>query len=351
MRTELQELMMTYPNFFIVLFIIVAVTLLIISIHHIAKNLFKTFKNKKKIIKKIVKLEQPILIIVFIMGAQAIFSTYLRDYPRIHSNLNNFLISLSIILVTYMFAVIASLLLDNWSKRLKKTKHDETHEGIVPLMKSVVYLFLGLLALIFILQTWEVSVGALLTSLGIAGVIIGFAFKDTLTNVFGGIALVLDDTFKKGDLIELSDGEIGFVIETSLRSTKIKNFDNEEIFIPNSALSNMRVKNYAKPTKSIRLKVVMPVAIGCDIDKAERVVLSMLDKREDILKYPRPKFYFNKVKEFYVEIAFAFFIHDFHDIFIKKSEISKEIYKVLLKNKIEIPYPARKVYVADKKLN
>ena len=350
MKEELYLLIATNPATFITIFIIISVILLIIAIKHIAKNIFITFKNKKKTISKIIKLEHPILIIILVMGAQAIFSTYLRDYPRIHTTLNSLLVSLSIMVVTYILAVIGSILIDNWSKKLKKRKHDETHEGIVPLMKSVIYILLGLIGLIFVLQTWDVSVGALLTSLGIAGVILGFAFKDTLTNVFGGISLVLDDTFKKGDLIELPDGEIGLVIETSLRSTKIKNFDNEEIFIPNSALSNMKIKNYALPSKSIRLKITMPVKIGTDIDKVEKIIMKMLDKRNDVLKYPRPKLYFNKVHEYYVELAFAFFIHDFHEIFIKKSELSREIYSTLLKNKIEIPIPKREIYSMNKKI-
>ena len=335
------------PNVSISIFIIFGTIILSFVVHRLIKNILSKSKRPRNY-KKIIKLEQPLLIIIIIMGAQAIISTYLRNYPSIHHDLNNLLVSVAIIIITYILSTLGSIFLENWSKRLKKERSDETHEGIVPLLKSVINILLGLIGLIFILQTWDVSVGALLTSLGIAGVIIGFAFRDTLTNVFGGISLILDDTFRKGDLIELSDGEIGFVIETSLRSTKIKNYNAEEIHVPNSLLANMKLKNYAQPNPTIRIKILMPVAIGTDISKVEKILFKMLDGREDILKYPEPRVYFVKVQDHFVELAVCFYIQDYHDLFIMKSEMSKEIYALLLKNKIEIPYPARKIYY-DKK--
>ncbi len=337
------DLIRRNPNLSLVILIIVGTILLLFLVHRLVQNLLMN-KKRPRSIKKIVKLEQPLLIIIIIMGAQAVISTYLRNYPRIHHDLNNLLVTLSIIIITYILSTLGSIFLDNWSKRLKKERNDETHEGIVPLMKSVIQILLGFIALIFILQTWNVSVGALLTSLGIAGVIIGFAFRDTLTNIFGGISLIIDDTFRKGDLVELDDGEVGFVMETSLRSTRLQNFDGEEVYVPNSVLSNMKIKNYAQPTKSVRIKIIMPVAIGTDVAKVEKLIMNFLKKKKDILDFPPPKFYFLQVKDYYLELAIAFFIPDFHDLFYVKSDVTKEIYALLQKNKVEIPVPARKIY-------
>lgn len=331
-------------NFVWSLIIIFSTLILIFLVHQLRNNVYKVMKKKSKGFKRILALEHPLLLIIVILGLQALLSTYIKDYPTIHSTLTNILITLAIIVSTYILGVISAVSLENWSRNLKKTRNDETHEGIVPLMKSVVNILLGLLALIFVLQAWNISVGALLTSLGIAGVIIGFAFRDSLTNVFGGISLILDDNFRKGDLIELEDGEIGFVLETSLRSTKLKNFDSEEIYVPNALLANKIVKNYAQPTNSIRLKIRMPVAIGTDIKKAEEVILKMLDRRDDILDYPVPKVYFLEVKDHYISLAVCFFISDFHDLFVKKSDVSKELYVTLQKHKIKIPVPIRELY-------
>lgn len=343
MRDAFLDFVQNNENLVFVLLVIISTIFLIYIIHKVIKI---TLLNKKKAsqVKKIVRLEHPILVIIAIMGFQAIISAYLQTYPRIYNDLNNTLVSVSIIIVAYVLGILGGYFLENWSKNLKKLRNDETHEGIVPLLKSVIQILLGFLALIFILQTWRISVGALLTSLGIAGVIIGFAFRDTLTNVFGGISLILDDTFRKGDLIEINDGELGFVLETSLRSTKLKNFDSEEVYIPNSLLANIKIKNYAQPTSIVRVKIKMPVAIGTDISKVEKVVMKLLENRPDILDFPPPKFYFLRVHEYFVEIAVAFFIPDFNDLVFMRSKLSREIYDALLKNKIEIPYPARKIY-------
>lgn len=337
------------PQSILLLMIILGTLILMVLVHEFIKIAFKLVKKKPRGLKRIIGLEHPLLVIIVLIGLQAIISTYLRDYHRIQTNLNNVLISFSIIIASYMLMVIGAVILENWSKKIKKTRNDETHEGIVPLLKSVVNICLGLIGVIAILQVWNVAVGALLTSIGIAGVVLGFAFKDTLTNVFGGISLILDDTFRKGDLIELTDGEIGFVLETSLRSTKLKNFDGEEIYVPNSVLANMKVKNYAQPTSAIRIKIRMPIKLGENIQKVEKLVLNMLNKREDILKYPEPKFYILQIKDHYVDTASAFFINDFHDLFVMKSTMTKEIYNLFLKNNIEIPYPTRRIY-QEKKL-
>lgn len=331
------------PNLILLILVILVTGLLMFSIHYARTHFFRFIKKKPSSLKRIIKLEQPLLIIIFILGVQTVVNSFLKDYARIHSSLNNFLISLSIVIVAYMLSVISAIILDNWSSRLKRTRHDETHEGIVPLLKSVVNILLGFIGLIFILQAWSVSVGALLTSLGIAGVILGFAFRDTLMNVFGGISLILDDTFRKGDLIELDNGDIGYVLETSLRSTKLKTFQLIEIYVPNSVLANARIKNYAQPNKYIRVDIDIPVAIGTDLKKVRKLVFDFLDTRHNILKYPRPKFFFIKVNEYALDLKIGFFINDYQDLYSMHTEVGIEIYDLFLKNNIEIPVPLRKI--------
>ena len=110
-----------------------------------------------------------------------------------------------------------------------------------------------ILALLFIMNRWGIEIGPLLASLGIAGIAIGFAVKDSLANIFGGIQLIVDKTFKVGDKVELSDGTVGVIQDISLRSTRIRTYDNELIIIPNGKMANEAIKQTKAYDSKIKL--------------------------------------------------------------------------------------------------
>ncbi len=240
---------------------------------------------------------------------------------------------------------ISSLIIDSWSNHIHKIRRDDTHEEIIPLAKSITNIILSLIALVFILQTWDVAVGALLASLGVAGLILGFAFKDTLTNIFGGLLLILDNSFRKGDLIELPDGEIGYVEETNLRSTKMKNFDNEEVIIPNGVLVNLKIKNYAHPSRAIRIRIPVPIDYNSDIQAAEALVFDILSKKREVLRYPKPAILLDRIGEYALELRVLFYIKDYHELFQVKSDVTKEIFSTFKKKGIKVPYPSRTIHI------
>ena len=71
-------------------------------------------------------------------------------------------------------------------------------------------------------KIWKIDVAPLLASLGIAGVVLGFAVKDSLANIFGGISIMFDRSYRIGHIIKLSSGVSGSVVDIGLRSTKIR---------------------------------------------------------------------------------------------------------------------------------
>ena len=78
---------------------------------------------------------------------------------------------------------------------------------------------------------------------GIAGLALGFAVKDSLANIFGGISLILDKAVQVGDYIEVN-GTSGEVVDVGLRSTRIRTWDNELLIMPNGTLANSEFKNW-----------------------------------------------------------------------------------------------------------
>jgi len=99
------------------------------------------------------------------------------------------------------------------------------------------------------------SISGLLASLGIGGIAIAMAAKDTIANVFGSIMILVDRPFAIGDWVKTSEFE-GVVEEIGFRSTKIRTFERTLVNVPNSALANMVIDNIdARNERRIKMRI------------------------------------------------------------------------------------------------
>ncbi|MEM9560432.1 MAG: mechanosensitive ion channel family protein [Planctomycetota bacterium] len=122
------------------------------------------------------------------------------------------------------------------------TKFDDL---LVPLLRKTVKVFITAVALVYIADAFEVEILPLLTGLGIGGLAVGFAAKDTIENFFGSIAVILDRPFEVGDWVAVDDVE-GTVEQLGFRSTRVRTFYNSLVTIPNGTLVRARVDNYGR---------------------------------------------------------------------------------------------------------
>mgnify|MGYP005836566689 CR=1 FL=1 len=326
------------------------VVTMIILIYYARKKLYKKMKHKKGLTSEfLMKFETPIILFTIVLSAEVVLAKMLNDYVGISITIQRINTTLIIIAITYTLMLFVDLMLQRWSNNLDIVRRNKAHQEVLPLLKSIKNILMTIIATLLILQAWGVRIGAIATSIGVAGVILGFVYKDTLANIFNGISLIMDDSFQKGDLIELNDGEIGYVEEINLRSTKLRNFGAEEVIIPNSMLANMKIKNFAHPTKAIRLRIEFSVALDSDPDKVTELIFKLIKSSHDVLKYPKPKIFFQKIGEYYLNFAVLFFIPDYNKMYVIKSEMTKKIYKELIKNKINMPSQQRIIYYGDKK--
>jgi small-conductance mechanosensitive channel len=169
--------------------------------------------------------------------------------------------------------------------------------------------------------------------------------QDSLKNVFGGITLILDKTFRVGDKIKLESGEVGEIEDIGLRSTKLRTYDNELIYVPNGQLANARVQNYTRPTEMVRVSVVFGVEYGSDVKKVQKTVLGVIKKIKDILDKPEPTVQFLEMGDFSLNFAARFWVPRWDKSFGKKLEATEKIYDALNKAKIGIAFPTQTIYL------
>ena len=131
-----------------------------------------------------------------------------------------------------------------WSLRRQKPA-SETMYGFYKRMIKVGVIILGLF---IVLKIWGFDISGLLAGLGIGGLALSLAAKDTLSNLLGGMTIMADKTFEIGDVISTPDLE-GIVEAIGFRSSKIRTFSQALVTVPNTKLSDNFVTNFSRMGK------------------------------------------------------------------------------------------------------
>ncbi len=147
---------------------------------------------------------------------------------------------------TLMTALVASgaarVAFKQWAKRPADPAEARTRSTLAPVLAKSCQVFLVTIALLLILQNGGYNVAGLLAGLGIGGLAVALAAKETLANLFGSIAVLMDRTFQVGDKIRQGD-TVGIVEKIGLRSTKVRTAEGYLVSIPNQVITNAPVTN------------------------------------------------------------------------------------------------------------
>jgi MscS family membrane protein len=200
-------------------------------------------------------------------------------------------------------------------------------------------------AIFLFLSLWKINVTPLLASAGIAGVAVALAAKETLSNFFGGITILLDQPYRVGDFIILDSGERGQVAEIGLRSTRILTRDDVQISIPNSIITNTKVINESAPEPRFRVRIKVGVAYGTDVDQVEEVLLTVARDNALVVPEPEPRVRFRTFGDSSLDFELLCWAHKPHDKGKLIHELNRGIYKAFDHTGIVIPFPQRDVHM------
>ena len=167
----------------------------------------------------------------------------------------------------WLAGVIAGIVV----RGIERAKVDQ---GVREFLYSCVKIVIKIMVIITALSTLGMNVTTLIAALGTAGVAIGLALKDSLSNFASGVLILFNHTFKVGDFIEI-DGQKGTVRRIELMFTTLATADNKRLVIPNSVLTSDMIINYtAKNTRRLELNV--GVAYGSDILAVKKAITAAL---------------------------------------------------------------------------
>jgi len=241
------------------------------------------------------------------------------------------------ILILSIAVAIANLAGAVFRNLMQKGTSAQTSGLAVGLVKMVVVA----IGVLIILSLLGISVTPLLTALGVGGLAVALALKDTLENLFAGLYLLTDRTIRVGDYIKLENGQEGLIQDIGWRSTRIKTLNHNTAILPNSKIAQSLVTNYCLPEE--KLAVSIPLSVVCtDPDKIESVLVDIVKKgSEDIaglLSYPIPAVRFAPgLGENAIEATLSFCVTDFPAQFFVKHELVKRIFQRFQKEGIAFP--------------
>ena len=240
-----------------------------------------------------------------------------------------------------------SKLLRNGLSRMA-TRRKELQTQIYTLSRLIHYVILTI-AFIWSCTFLGISLDKLILVAGALGVGIGFGLQNIVNNFVSGIIILFEKSLKIGDLIELSSGVFGEVVEINIRSTVIRTGENVDIIVPNSEFINSQVTNWTMAENIRRFRIPFSVAYGTDKELVKKAALEAAAEVEHTLE--------GKARETSVLMTgFGDSSLDFALVVWVKSEsvkrpallMSDYLWKLddaFRTYKIEVPFPQRDLHV------
>ena len=216
------------------------------------------------------KTSRPFSVLLMTIGLELLFIIYsgLIEVQWVFKIFNIAYVVISVFLLYRLGNAIAIVKIE----QIDLSKH--VRNEVVNLSLKMMNIFIALIALIWVLKILGVNLTALLSGLGIGGIAVAFAAKDTIANFFGSVSILLGDLFEQGDWIAINEME-GHVVEIGLRATTIRTFDNALIAIPNFKLADNGIKNWSRRLMGRRIKMIVGVTYESDMDDIKKALLEI----------------------------------------------------------------------------
>jgi small-conductance mechanosensitive channel len=288
-------------------------------------------------------LHGPLLILLFLIGGQVTLGAA-ELTPKMERFATIGISLATAFVVIYAGVKIYHALLVEYGQRYEPIKPSL---GILNLLGKALIIIIGLL---ITLDSLHISISPLLTTLGIGGLAVALAFKDTLANFFAGLYILADGLIRVGDYVKLEGGPEGYVQEIGWRSTRIRTLPNNIVVVPNSKVSESIITNYFLPERRMALVINIGVSYDSNARRVEEILLEEATRAtaelKGLLAEPPPVIRFIPgFGESSLDFSLICHVREFGDQYPVQHELRHRIFERFKKEGIEIPFPQRTVHL------
>ena len=256
----------------------------------------------------------------------------------------------------YIYAAVVAIsvviglirvLIDYVLEESAKSQRQDTKQlmTIAPLARNLISVLVILIAAAIVMEHFDINVGSLLVSLGVGSLAVALAAQDTIANIIAGVIIAIDQPFRVGDRIQLPNGTLADVQVIGLRSTRILDFDNNYLVVPNSELVKSTLVNFAYPTHKVRVLVPFTLPFGTDTEKVREIALKLMKSHRFVINDPPPALQAMRITELGIEMRLACFVEDFVQRFDTEIELREQLHRALTEQGIQLAVPRRMVTV------
>ena len=248
-------------------------------------------------------------------------------------------------LVTILFFWWLSKAVTRWKRPYRRLQDKPLVREIVKQLVRSVVIIVGVLVVLELLGITTL-VGAVLGTAGVAGVALGFAFRDIIENYLASVLLSLRQPFSKGDFIKIADHE-GSVMRMTTRDTVLMTLDGNHVRIPNAQVFKSVLYNFThNPNR--RFDFVVGIGVEENITEAKEIAMEVFQDMDGILADPEPTMTIDDLGDFSVLCHFYCWIDQReHSILDVRSETIRRVKLVFEKHDIDMPEPIQRRYIYD----
>lgn len=248
------------------------------------------------------------------------------------------------VLLVLLVLVTVKIFVWSFKKFLLRMTKRGMDPAAVPLITDLVKYVVYISALIICLNVFGVNTTGIVAMISAASLAIGFALKDTLSNIAAGIVLLFLNPFKAGDLIECGSIK-GKILGIGLFNTTLETLDGLYVSAPNSALWGAPIVNFSKnPFR--RLDITVGISYNTSLDHVMECLRKMVAEETRFMRDPEPAFFVSGLDDSSVSVSVYVWVRS-ADFGALKREYTEAVKRLFDEKGIEIPYPQRVLHVVD----
>ena len=322
----------------------VASHILLWIIRHIIKKIVK--RTPPKIDDIIVEaIEKPVAAVLMLIGLKLALQE-LTLPARVNAFMARAYMMLIILGLTWFLSRFVSQIISEYVKPSvsKKLPGKRADKQMIPDVKRSVQTIIWGIGIVIALDNTGYDVKALVAGLGLGGLALALAAKDTVTNIFGGITIFFDKPFRLGDRVRVN-GYDGYIVAIGLRSFRLSTLEGTEVVIPSAVIIDNVIENVSRePSRRVVLELGLTYDTTPDqMRRAMEILHDIATQNPNVEN--NATVYFKTFADFSINISFIYFIIKGKDIFETQNEVNLAILERFNAEGLNFAFPTQSLYV------
>lgn len=302
-----------------------------------------TSKSKSKLDDIIIDMiEEPLSFIVVLSGLWYALDrlTFSPGASEFIGHVTQFVVILTI---SWMITRLFDALYQQYLVPIAEKSETDLDDQVLPIVRRGTKLAVWIIGTIVALNNAGYDVGAALAGLGIGGLALAMAGRDTVANMFGGLTIFMDHPFRLNDRVKVA-GFDGTVKEIGLRSTRLTTLEGRVVTIPNAQFSESAVENVtAEPGRKVSITLGLTYDMSPDQMREAMKTLDDIANSDERID-PEHRVAFTGFGDFSMNILFIYWINKDADIFDTQTDVNLAILDRFNAAGLDMAFPTQTLY-------